>query len=83
VTRRGRGRPRYTLKLLRQHHDAERFVLSVRELREYEWVQLILSVVVPTERVFCATEESAVDLFLKGMAEAMPRGRTYLYGFSR
>ncbi len=28
------------LQLLREHHDAERFVLSLRELREYERVQL-------------------------------------------
>ncbi len=28
------------LQLLRQHHDAERFVLSLRELREHERVQL-------------------------------------------
>jgi hypothetical protein len=28
------------VQLLRQHHDAERFVLSVWELREYERVQL-------------------------------------------
>jgi hypothetical protein len=26
------------MQLLRQHHDAERFVLSLRELREYERV---------------------------------------------
>jgi hypothetical protein len=26
------------MQLLRQHHDAERIVLSLRELREYEWV---------------------------------------------
>ena len=29
-----------TLQLLRQHHDAEWFVLSLRELREHERVQL-------------------------------------------
>jgi hypothetical protein len=29
------------VQLLRQHHDAERFVLSLRELREYERVQLV------------------------------------------
>src|SRR5271166_4220531 len=32
------------LQLLRQHHDAEWFVLSVRELREHERVQLGLVV---------------------------------------
>ena len=32
------------LQLLRQHHDAEWFVLSVRELRERERVQLVSSV---------------------------------------
>jgi hypothetical protein len=65
------------LQLLRQHHDAERFVLSVRELREHERVQLVFKkFVIPTERVFRATEESAVELiyegFGKGMASAVP-----------
>ena len=30
------------LQLLRQHHDAQRFVLSLRELREHERVQLTI-----------------------------------------
>jgi|HubBroStandDraft_6_1064221.scaffolds.fasta_scaffold19161_6 hypothetical protein len=34
------------LQLLRQHHDAERFVLSVRELREHERVLVSSSEVV-------------------------------------
>ncbi len=32
------------LQLLRQHHDAQRFVLSLRELREHERVQLSFKV---------------------------------------
>ena len=28
------------LQLLRQHHDAQRFVLSLRELQEHERLQL-------------------------------------------
>jgi len=44
-------------------------------------VQLILSFVIPTERVFRATEESAVELSLKGHGFSHAKGRTYLDGF--
>jgi hypothetical protein len=58
-------------------------VLPARELWEHERVELGKGFVIPTERVFRATEESAVALIGKGMASAMPKDRTYLYGFSR
>ncbi len=82
------------LQLLRQHHDQKRQLLPMRQLRQHQRLQLnsvrigtgaspvpIFWFVIPTERVSCATEESAVRGVDEGSRFA---GRFWEgHGFSR